>query len=205
MKAMDLPKMSTVKPAYIKHNNSVDSCKNIVKQKFNPKAPNLVWVSDITYIKVNGSFCYVCVIIDLFSRKVISYTSSSNMKSDLVIKTFKQAYISRNKPTNLIFHSDRGVQYTSAEFRKTLDEFNVVQSFSAKGYPYDNAVAEAFFKFLKLEELNRRTFQSKSELDLCLFEYIEGFYNIKRPHSANGYLSPSKFEDQYFSFNHHSL
>lgn len=80
-----------------------------------------------------------------------------------------------------------------------LDKYSVIQSFSAKGYPYDNAVAESFFKFLKLEELNRRTYNNKSELEISLFEYIEGFYNSKHPHSANNMLSPNQKEDMYFS------
>ncbi len=89
--------------------------------------------------------------------------------------------------------------HTSELIRTFLDDNNIVQSFSAKGYPYDNAVAESFFKFLKKEELNRRTYYSKHELELSLFEYIEGFYNSKRPHSANNDLPPNKFEELYFS------
>lgn len=196
---MNLPKMSTVKPKFIsskKEDSSV--CNNKLKQNFTTDKPNLVWVSDITYVKVNGSFYYVCVIIDLFSRKVISYSVSNKIDTKLVINTFNKAFISRNKPENLIFHSDRGCQYTSKEFRKFLENYNIIQSFSAKGYPYDNAVAESFFKFLKFEELNRKSFTSKSELELSLFEYIEGFYNSKRPHSANDMLSPNQKEKLYF-------
>ena len=88
-----------------------------------------------------------------------------------------------------MFHSDRGCQYTSKEFRNALDNANFVQSFSAKAHPYDNAVAESFFKFLKKEELDRRTFNSLCDLNLSLFEYIESFYNKRRPHSANDFLS----------------
>lgn len=202
MKSMNLPKMSTVKPKFIyskKEDSSV--CNNKLKQNFTTDKPNLVWVSDITYVKVNGSFYYICVIIDLFSRKVISYSVSNKIDTKLVINTFNKAFISRNRPKNLIFHSDRGCQYTSKEFRKFLENCNIIQSFSAKGYPYDNAVAESFFKFLKFEELNRKSFTSKSELELSLFEYIEGFYNSKRPHSANYMLSPNQKEKLYF----HSL
>lgn len=199
MKSMNLPKMSTIKPKFIhsKNDNSA-SFNNEVNQQFTTDKPNLVWVSDITYIKVNGSFYYICVIIDLFSRKVISYTVSKNIDGNLVSDTFKRAFAARNYPENLIFHSDRGSQYTSKQFRKLLDCCNVIQSFSAKGYPYDNAVAESFFKFLKLEELNRQTFYTKAQLELSLFEYIEGFYNNKRPHSNNNMLSPNQKEKIYF-------
>lgn len=199
MKSMNLPKMSTVRPKYItqKTDNSGEF-HNEVKQNFTVPKPNLVWVSDITYIKVNGMFYYVCVIIDLFSRKVIAYSVNKKIDSDLVIETFKKAYAGRKSPSNLIFHSDRGSQYTSRKFRKLLDDLNVIQSFSAKGYPYDNAVAESFFKFLKLEETDRRTYYNKEQLILSLFEYIEGFYNNKRPHSANNMLSPNQKEKLYF-------
>ena len=198
MKSMNLPKMSTVKP-FIK--NKVDNsipCTNVVNQKFTVSQPNLVWVSDITYVKVNSMNHYICVIIDLFSRKVVHYQTSSNIDAKLVCDTFKKAYNKRNCPRNLIFHSDRGSQYTAKDFRQLLDRVNVVQSFSAKGYPYENAVAESFFKFLKLEEINRKSFSTKSQLDLSLFEYIEGFYNRRRPHSANEMLSPNQKEDLYF-------
>ena len=98
-----------------------------------------------------------------------------------------------------MFHSDRGTQYTAFKFRKLLDELNVVQSFSKKGYPFDNAVAESFFKYLKKEETNRRTFSSLSELKISVFEYIEGFYNSKRPHSSLDYLTPNEKESQFYS------
>lgn len=199
MKSMNLPKMSTIKPKFIPaKKGSASTYNNEIKQNFTTDKPNLVWVSDITYVKVNGSFYYVCVIIDLFSRKVIAYSVSNKINENLVINTFKKAFSVRNKPQNLIFHSDRGSQYTSLNFRKLLEQCNVIQSFSAKGYPYDNAVAESFFKFLKLEELNRKTFYNKSQLELSLFEYIEGFYNSKRPHSANNMLPPNQKEKLYF-------
>ena len=98
-----------------------------------------------------------------------------------------------------MFHSDRGSQYTSAAFRKLLDELNVVQSFSAKGCPFDNAVVEAFFKFLKAEETNRKSYSNLADLRVSLFEYIDGFYNVKRPHSTINFLSPADFEANFFS------
>lgn len=199
MKSMNLPKMSTVKPTFkpLKADNSLP-CTNVLKQKFITSRPNLVWVSDITYIKVNGKFRYLCVIIDLFSRKVISYSVSNKPDAELVRYTFHSAYAKRNPGETLIFHSDRGCQYTSKKFRSLLDSFHVVQSFSAKGYPYDNAVAESFFKYLKLEETNRRSYCSSAELKLSLFQYIEGYYNKKRPHSANDMLAPNEKEALYF-------
>lgn len=199
MKSMDLPKMSTVKPTQTFINSSLDEYKNLLKQKFYPDKPNLVWVSDITYVKVNNRFFYVCVVIDLFARKVIAYKTSSKIDSQLVLDTFFSAYYKRNSPTGVMFHSDRGCQYTSKIFRNTLDSLSFVQSFSAKAHPFDNAVAESFFKYLKKEELDRKTFTSLNELNLALFEYIEGFYNSKRPHFANKLLTPDEKEKLFFN------
>lgn len=110
--------------------------------------------------------------------------------------TFEIALKNRNYPKNVIFHSDQGSQYKSEKFRKRLDKSSFIQSFSKKGHPYDNAVAEAFFKFLKLEETNRHSYRSIEEVELSVFEYIH-FYNFKRPHSANDLLSPVQFETFY--------
>jgi putative transposase len=200
MKSMNLPKMSTVKPktSFTKGGDAV--LQNYLKKEFNPKAPNLVWVSDITYVKVSGRFCYVCAIMDLFSRKILSYKASTSIDAKLVLDTFRLAYSKRGRPKGVMFHSDRGTQYTSKEFRKELDRVGFVHSFSAKGHPYDNAVMESFFKYLKHEELNRRTFNTLQELNLSLFEYIEGFYNKNRPHSANDWLSPDEKEMGYFGY-----
>lgn len=197
MKSMNLPKMSTAKPVSTYVKPETETCENHLKQKFNPDKPNLIWVSDITYVKVATGFCYVCVIIDLFSRKVIAYKTSHKIDTKLVRDTFFLAYSKRNQPKGVMFHSDRGVQYTSKDFRKILDDAEFVQSFSAKGHPYDNAVAESFFKYLKKEELNRRTFNTINVLNLSLFEYIEGFYNKNRPHSANNFLSPNEKENLF--------
>ena len=194
MKEMNLPKMSTIKPKFkaAKQSDSLP-CPNILKQKFNPKAPNMAWCSDITYIKVRNQFYYLCVIIDLFSRMVIAYHISNKIDSKLVLDTFEAALKKRNYPVGTLFHSDRGAQYTCLAFRKRLDEVSFIQSFSAKGHPYDNAVAESFFKFLKLEETNRRTYHSLNELNLSIFQYIH-FYNFNRPHSASNFIPPAIFD-----------
>lgn len=197
MKTLNLPKMSTRKPRYRGFSDSPD-CNNKLEQDFKQKAPNLVWVSDITYIRVSGYWCYLCVILDLYSRKVIAWDISTSATADFVIKVFRKAYALRGEPQGLMFHSDRGTQYTSFAFRQLLDSLNVVQSFSKKGYPYDNAVMECFFKFLKQEETNRRTYHNQDELRKSLFKYIDGLYNSRRPHSTLGYLTPNQMEDQYF-------
>jgi transposase InsO family protein len=195
---MDLPKMSTEKPTHSSRSMDNGECFNHLQQRFSQNAPNLVWVSDITYLKAGGKWYYLCVVIDLFSRKVISWHLSARADADLVIMTFQKAYHNRNAPYGLMFHSDRGTQYTSFAFRQLLDSLNVVQSFSKKGYPFDNAVCECFFKYLKREETNRRTYHTFNELQLSVFEYIEGYYNSRRPHGSLGYLTPNEAESAYW-------
>ncbi len=198
MRSMNLPKLFSKKSPNHSTKSESGDFKNFLNRKFHTSAPNQIWVSDITYIRVNGRWAYLCVIIDLFSRKVISWKISCKPDAELVISTFKKAYSKRNFPKGLMFHSDRGSQFTSKVFRKLLDELDVVQSFSGKGCPYDNAVAESFFKFLKLEEINQNTYSSFVDLQSSLFEYIDGYYNTKRPHSAVDFFSPNDFESAYF-------
>lgn len=148
MKNLQLPKMSTEKP-YKNHKHSVNGdCTNHLHQEFNQKAPNIVWASDFAYIKVAGKWYYLCIVMDLFPRKVISWHISAKPDVDLIITTVKKAYQKRNCPFGLMFHSDRGPQYTAFSFMKLLDSLNVVQALS-KGYPFDNACYESFFKYLK--------------------------------------------------------
>ena len=125
---------------------------------------------------------------------MIAYKLSPNLNTRLAIETLDMAVASRNVSKGVIFHSDRGCQFTSEAFRKHLDKLNIVQSFSAKGHPYDNAVMECFFKYLKKEETDRRTYSSFDELKLSIFEYIHSFYNSFRPHSHNNGLSPNQAE-----------
>ena len=198
MHSMKLPKMSTVKPKSSYHHTDNGEYTNHLQQHFSQDAPNLVWVSDITYLKAGGKWYHLCVIMDLFSRKVVSWHLSSKADTNLIITTFQKAYENRNAPYGLMFHSDRGVQYSVLAFRQLLDSLNVVQSFSKKGYPFDNAVCECFFKYLKLEETNRKTYHTFDELHRSIFEYIEGFYNSRRPHGSLGYLTPNEMESAYW-------
>ena len=159
MKSMQLPKMSTHRKLYRARNfNANKNAENMLKRQFNPPAPNLVWVSDITVIRAAKGRFYLCVIIDLFARKVIAWSISSTQNAKFVTELVLKAWRLRKNPKSVIFHSDRGTQYTSKELRQLLDRIGFRQSFSAPGCPYDNAVAEAFFKFLKKEEVNGRRF-----------------------------------------------
>ena len=199
MRTLQLPRMSTDKPYYNYRHKDSGTCTKHLHQEFNQKAPNIVWASDFTYIKVAGKWYYLCIVMDLFSRKVISWTISGKPDVDLVMTAFQKAYNKRGQPQGLMFHSDRGTQYTAFSFRKLLDSLNIVQSFSKKGYPFDNACCECFFKYIKKEETNRRTYHSVQELHASIFEYIEGFYNSRRPHSSLGMLTPNEKEELFWS------
>ena len=135
--------------------------------------------------------------MDLYSRKVVGYKISTCASTHLVSSTFKAAFASRNKPNNLVFHSDQGSQYTSNTFRKLLVECSVLQSFSGRGTPIDNAVAESFFQNLKREEIYRHDYRSEREFVERVSRYIER-YNKERPHRYNNYLSPNLKESNFY-------
>lgn len=174
--------------------------KNRLKQQFNVKIPNSVWVSDVTYFKCNNKNYYICVIIDLYARKVIGYKIGFNNSTQLIKSTFKIAYNSRQPKQNLLFHTDRGANYRSYTFSSYLKSLNVTQSFSRAYVPYDNSVIESFFSNLKREELYRRKFRSENEVRKAIDDYIT-FYNEKRPHSRNQNKTPSAKEAEYFNSN----
>ena len=156
-----------------------------------------VWVSDITYIPTKQGWLYLTTVIDLGDRKVIGWAMSNSLKAaDTSIAAFNMAVKNRPITQNLIFHSDRGVQYACNEFTAMLRSYRMIkQSMSRKGNCWDNAVAESFFKSLKSEWTNWHKYQSLKQAELSVFEYIEGWYNSKRKHSALGYLSPMEYEN----------
>ena len=168
--------------------------KNLLKKQFFQDKPNKVWVSDFTEIKINRAKFYLCVILDLFSRKVVAYRLSIRLNSNLALLTFKDAYQNRGEPNDLLFHSDQGSQYTSIEFMNTLKALKIKQSFSNPGNPYDNAVMESFFATLKREEVHRKKYKDYDDLKESINKYIV-FYNNVRPHKSLNYLTPTKFED----------
>ena len=197
MKTMNLPKMSTVKPPRQKAKSNAEDgiCLNRLQQQFAPEKPNMAWVCDFTYIRAGGRFYYLCAIMDLFSRRIIAFRLSARINTDLAIATLEDAIRARGVSSGVMFHTDRGSQFTAKRFRQYLDQHGMIQSFSAKGYPYDNAVMECFFRYLKHEETNRRSYASLSELQVALFRYIHGFYNVLRPHSHNNGLPPIAAEE----------
>ena len=165
--------------------------KNVLNRKFTVNKPNTVWVSDITYIATGNGWVYLATIIDLYSRMIIGWQLANHMRSSLVCEAIENAQKNRGCLPEL-FHSDRGSQYVSDEVESKLKTVNI--SMSRKGNCWDNAVAESFFGTLKTEHVNHERYKNIQEARLSLFEYIEGFYNLKRRHSHLGNISPLKFE-----------
>ena len=169
---------------------------NLLDRDFNVAQPNQVWVSDITYIWTGEGWLYLCVIIDLFSRKVVGWSLASHIRAELVIMAFMMAVMHRSPGAGLIFHSDQGIQYASEEFRKKLSGCKMIQSMSRKGDCWDNACAESFFSTIKIEEIFQCTYRTREEARTRIFEYIAVFYNRQRIHSTLDYMSPQEYENQ---------
>ncbi len=168
---------------------------NFVHRNFSSLKPNQVWVSDITYLPIDNGYYYMCAIIDLFSRRVIAYQISKKQDVQLVINTFTDAYKLRG-PRNLIFHSDRGIQYKNKNFSELLLKKNVTQSFSRSGCPLDNAVIEGFFSVMKREEISHHYYKTIEKLKQQVQEYIT-FFNEIRPMKILNNLSPIQYETKY--------
>lgn len=169
---------------------------NLLKQQFSTERPNQVWVGDFTYFRINGHWLYFCMILDLYSRKIVGYQVSQNPSTNLVTATFRKAFKDRGRPEGLTFHSDRGKQYTSKTFSALLRQCGVRQSFSASGRPHDNAVAETFFATFKKEEAYRREYTSEQSFCKSVEKYVQ-FYNEARPHRTLKYKTPQEYEDAY--------
>ena len=159
-------------------------------------APNQIWVGDITYIETQEGWLYLAGILDRYSRKIVGWAMSERIDTTLVLSAFDMALLHRQPPSQLLFHSDRGVQYASADYRHALTQAGFVASMSRKGNCYDNATMESFWSTLKLELIYRGQFATRAEARQHIFEFIECFYNRQRAHSALDYLSPVDFETQ---------
>lgn len=175
-----------------KHNLPV--AENLLNQNFVAEKPNTIWVSDITYIATLEGWLYLVVILDLYSRQVVGWAMSNRLTSDFAVKALYQAIGRRRPASGCILHSDRGVQYASADFRNELKAYGFIQSMSRKGNCYDNAAAESFFHTLKTEHVYDYRYETRTEAIQSVFEYIEMFYNRQRRHSALGYRTPVSFE-----------
>ena len=183
MRQMKLLKMSTMKPLKAASGKeNVIVCWNLLSQRFDSKALNLVWVCDFTCVKVSGRLFHICVILDFYVGKVIACRVGSKFDRFPAIDILWDAVRLRGVSKGLMFHADQGTQFTSRDFRMVIDELGMVQSFSAKGHPYNNAVMECFFKYLKKEKLDRRCFQSLEQFKWSLLPCISGFFIPPLPH-----------------------
>ena len=167
-----------------------------VQRNFETEAPNLVWVSDISFVYVKKDLYSIVVIIDLYARMVVACDVTKNVRASFIIGLFDSAFEKRQHPRGLMFHSDQGVQYTSNSFRKHLRDLGVKQSFSNPGTPWDNAVAEAFFACMKREEISHKYYNSLEKLKRDVADYVD-FYNNRRPHEKLGMLTPCEVERQF--------
>lgn len=168
---------------------------NRLQQCFQVMIPNSIWTTDITYIATQEGWLYLAVMLDMYSRRVIGWSMQDRLTDDLVVAAFGAAWLNRRPQAGLIIHSDRGFQYSGQRFREVLVKHACIQSMSATGNCYDNAVTETFFHTLKVELVHRYHFQSRGEARHHIFEYIESFYNRQRLHSTLGYKSPVEFEN----------
>ncbi len=178
-------------------NHKFPASEDRLQRRFDVKEPNRVWVSDVTYLKTNEGWLYLCAWIDLFSRAVVGWSLSTSLASQFVCDALT-AGLNRRPGARPLVHSDRGVQYASNVFRQLLWRNKLRQSMSRKGNCWDNAVAESFFSTLK-SDLDLKPSMPAAAVRQLVFEYIEIFYNRKRLHSTLGYKSPEAVEQQYWS------
>ena len=169
---------------------------DLVRRNFVAERPNELWVADITFLPTLVGFLYLAVVLDAWSRRIVGWAFSADLKTRVVLDALDMALVAR-KPDNVVHHSDRGSQYTSVAFGARCKEAGVRPSTGSVGDAYDNAMCESFFATLECELIDRRRFRSHSEARIAVFQFIEGFYNPSRRHSALGYLSPIEYERKH--------
>ena len=171
----------------------VQPAPDLVERDFTTTGPDRLWVADITYIPTWSGFLYLSVVEDAWSRRVVGWSMASHLRTELVLDALDMA-IRRRRPAGVIHHSDQGTQYTSIAFGKRCREAGVRPSMGSVGDCYDNALCESFFATLECELLDRHVFHTRDEARRAVFEFIEGWYNPHRRHSAIHYLSPARYE-----------
>ena len=171
---------------------------DLVERNFDAAAPNRLWVADITYIPTWAGFLYLAVVLDAFSRRIVGWAMETHLRTELVLKALDMA-LGQRRPAGVIHHSDQGSQYTSLAFGKRCEQAGVRPSMGTVGDCFDNAMCESFFATLECELLNRRHFKTQVEARIAVFDYIEGWYNPHRRHSALDYRSPINYERSHSS------
>ncbi len=168
-------------------------CSDLVKRDFTATLPDQLWVADITYVPTYAGFLFLAVVLDVCTRRVVGWAMANHMRKELVVDALNMA-IYRRRPKAVVHHSDHGSQYTSIAFGKRCSEAGVTMSMGSIGDCYDNAMCESFNATLECELLVQNRFKTQREASLAIFDFIEGWYNPHRRHSALGYLSPNNFE-----------
>jgi putative transposase len=171
--------------------------RNVVAREFEVSAPNQVWVSDLTYLRTQTGFVYLAVILDLFARRVVGWAVSRSLDAGIAVEALRRALAVRPAPAGMVHHSDRGVHYACTQYRELLASHGITPSMSRKGDCWDNAVAESFFSSFGFELEFDANWHDEHDLERDTAEYIDGFYNPRRRHSHNRYLSPIDFEHQF--------
>lgn len=174
-----------------KHSDAVAD--NLLNQNFNPVAPNQIWAGDVTYLRTGEGWMYLAIVMDLYSRRVVGWHVDKRMTTDLVSKAMMKAYNLRQPPKGLVFHSDRGSQYTSKHYRKLLANFGIRASMGDVGACWDNAVVERFFGSLKHDWLLKIPQPTREHMINDVAAYMR-YYNLERFHTANGDMSPVEYE-----------
>jgi putative transposase len=167
---------------------------DLVERRFVADRPNALWLADITYVETRQGYLFLAVVMDMFSRKIVGWSMRDDLKAELVVDALAMAVTRRRPPVGLIHHSDRGSQYTSLAFGKTLREAGLLQSLGRRGHAGDNAACESCISTLKEEWIKRHTYESRDQARLSIFRYIETFYNPRRRHSSIGGISPDQYE-----------
>lgn len=175
-------------------NHSGPIAANVLARQFQPRAPNEVWVTDVTYVSTAEGWLYLAVMLDLFARRVVGWAASATNDTELALSALTQALSGREPRPGLIHHSDRGSPYASDDYRRALDEHGLVPSMSRTGDCWDNAVAESFFATIKAEMIEFERYDTRAAATASIGIYIEKFYNPTRRHSYLGYMSPIEYE-----------
>jgi putative transposase len=185
------------RPLTTKRAEAAPAASDLVRRRFQAPGPDRLWVADITYVPTWEGYLFLASVLDAWSRRCVGWSMRNDLRAELVLDALGMAVTRRRPERGLIHHSDRGSQYTSLGFGKTLTDAGILQSIGRRGDAFDNAVAESFFATLETELFDRRTFKNRDQARLEIFDFIEGVYNPHRRHSALGYLSPERFEAKH--------
>ena len=183
-------------PKTTKRNKDARPAPDLVERDFAADGPDQLWVADITYIPTWAGFLYLSVVLDAWSRRIVGWAMATHLRTELVLEALNMATWQR-RPKQVIHHSDQGTQYTSVAFGLRCKEVDVRPSMGSVGDAYDNAMCESFFATLECELLDRKRFKTQAEARMAVFDFIEGFYNPRRRHSALGQISPLNFERRH--------